>query len=471
MKGGGENNARTVRAEPSLPFETVVHVQPSLPGFALHHPSALDERSTPAYFLPPLWLMIGGRNWMRAMPQELVARASSLLHLWDEAPEQNQPASAVGLTIPRSVKDLAASYDLTISRPTPDMVAFGAFDRWLAAAAASRGLSCCLVHDGVVREAIERLQTGRLHCGFHLDYFALWHVPGDPYARLAEAIRDSGGSTINSPARSRFFTNKANAHAKLRRQGLGVPATLIVAPGAEIDASALAVQGVSLDGNKAIYVKPANGFASSGVTRIDNCKAERLEAVLAETRQQHSGDAFLIQRAVTCPRLHSEDGLERWAYWRIVYCMGELVPFWWHKSEADQGRPSYQRVSGADIKRLKLADVLAYCRDLAKLCGLDWFSTELCASEGGEPSSYHVPGPEGRILPVVAIDYVNDQCDVDVQSRWIGGPPDAFVRHVATRFAEAARARKNCLRFPALSATTLRPPKAHPIHYSLRRSA
>ena len=44
----------------------------------------------------------------------------------------------------------------------------------------------------------------------------------------------------------------------------------------------------------------------------------------------------------------------------------------------------------------------------------------------------------GRALPVVAIDYVNDQCDVDVQSRWAGAPPDELVRHVAGRFAEEA---------------------------------
>jgi hypothetical protein len=231
---------------------------------------------------------------------------------------------------------------------------------------------------------------------------------------------------------------------------------LIVAPGAGFDTSALSEQGISLDGSKTVYVKPANGFASSGVTRIDSCKPERLQTVLLETRREHSQDSILIQQAVTYPRLRSEDGIERWAYWRIVYSMGELIPFWWHKSEADQGRPSYRRLSGADIKRLQLADVLAYCRGLANLCGLDWFSTELCASEGGEASAYHVPSPDGKILPVVAIDYVNDQCDVDAQSRWLGGPPDAFVRHVATRFAEAARARKDCLRFPAMPTTTLR---------------
>jgi hypothetical protein len=392
---------------------------------------------------------------MHAMQQESTTEATRPLCLWEECPEPALPLMDASLPVPHSPQDLAAHYDLTISRPTSDMISFRAFDRWLATAAAARGLSCCLLHDGVVREAVDRLQTGRLHIGFHLDYFALWHLPGDPYSHLAEAVHDSGGRTINPPSSSRFFTNKANAHAKLRSQGLGVPATLILAPGAEVDASALNDCGLSLEGNTTVYVKPANGFGSSGVVRIENCTAERLRNGLCEVRKHHPSDSVLVQRAIASPRMRSEDGVERWAYWRLINCLGELVPFWWHKAEAENGRPNYQRVSGADIKRLHLRELLAYGRELAKLCGLNWFSTELCASQGGELSNHHVPGPDGKPLPIVAIDYVNDQCDVDVQSRWLGGPPDAFVRHAADRFAEAARARKNCLLFPVAPAKHL----------------
>jgi hypothetical protein len=39
---------------------------------------------------------------------------------------------------------------------------------------------------------------------------------------------------------------------------------------------------------------------------------------------------------------------------------------------------------------------------------------------------------------VLAVDPVNDPCDVDVPSRRPGALPDALVRHVAGRFAEAA---------------------------------
>jgi hypothetical protein len=48
---------------------------------------------------------------------------------------------------------------------------------------------------------------------------------------------------------------------------------------------------------------------------------------------------------------------------------------------------------------------------------------------------------------VLAIDYVNDQCAVDVQSRWAGALPDETVRRIAERFAEEAwRCRQETIR-------------------------
>ena len=156
-----------------------------------------------------------------------------------------------------------------------------------------------------------------------------------------------------------------------------------------------------------------------------------------------------MQRQVIWPRLHCDDGAERNAYWRVFYCMGELMPFWWTKQEGGFAGPSYRRLTGAEIKRLRLQTLLAYARDLAGLCGMNWFSTEICLSDGDESSKYQGPGPDGRPRPLVAIDYVNDQCDVDVQSRCPGSPPDTLVRHVAERFAEAALMCKNTLPFGA----------------------
>jgi hypothetical protein len=99
------------------------------------------------------------------------------------------------------------------------------------------------------------------------------------------------------------------------------------------------------------------------------------------------------------------------------------------------------------MRRHRLQPVLDYAEALAELCGLDWFSTELCLSEGPEASRFTIIGADGCDRPLLAIDYVNDQCDVDVQSRWGGAPPDRYVQSVAERFAdEAWRLRQSRLR-------------------------
>jgi hypothetical protein len=92
----------------------------------------------------------------------------------------------------------------------------------------------------------------------------------------------------------------------------------------------------------------------------------------------------------------------------------------------------------AEVRRHRLQPVLTYVRTLADIIGLEWFSTELCPGDGDETSCYTVTGSDGKERPILAIDPVNDQCDVDVQSRWAGAAPDDAVRLIAARFAEKA---------------------------------
>jgi hypothetical protein len=53
--------------------------------------------------------------------------------------------------------ELASHYDLTVSQPQPNYPSFAAFECWLAEFAAEQGLSCAVIHDSVVQEAIQRL--------------------------------------------------------------------------------------------------------------------------------------------------------------------------------------------------------------------------------------------------------------------------------------------------------------------------
>jgi hypothetical protein len=345
------------------------------------------------------------------------------------------------LPVPRQPADLMAHYDLTISHPEIDQIEFSYFDRYLARAARERGLSCALVHRGTVQEFITRLTTGQMRIGYHLDYYALWNRPDDPFARLTEAVQDTGGWSINAPARARAFTDKSAAHAELVRRGLGAPATLIYRPWTPdrvLTSAEREMLGLDEAGTR-LYLKPANGFGGRGITQLDRFDGEGLRDIVAGARTQDRQETYLLQREVRTPMLRCEDGVDRPAYWRVLSCLGEWMPFWWSPlNRLTPGQTSYVPVSTAELHQYRLQPVLGYAQMLGELSGLEWFSTELCLSEGSETSIFTVIGPDGQERPVVAIDYINDQCAVDVQGRWIGAVPDSVVRHLAERFADAA---------------------------------
>jgi hypothetical protein len=227
--------------------------------------------------------------------------------------------------------------------------------------------------------------------------------------------------------------------AELFRHGLGVPGTLIIRPWSPVRPLTPGERArVGLDNpGRSAYLKPANGFAGHGVVRVEG-PDEALAAALTAARRHEPDETFLLQRAVQPPPLACEDGSVRPAYWRVLFQLGEVMPFWWSPQERVGPVPSYHALTPAEFRRHRLQGVLAYVRTLAEVTGLDWFSTELCLGDGDEPSVYTVTGADGRERPILAIDPVNDQCDVDVQSRWPGAPPDDVVRRIAGRFAERA---------------------------------
>jgi hypothetical protein len=345
------------------------------------------------------------------------------------------------LVVPAGPGDLAAHYDLTISHPPVEMVQFSTFERWLAEAAAAHGLSCALIHEGVVGEALARLGSGKLTVGFHLDYESYYHRPDDPFARFAFAVLDAGGRPVNLPARARAFTDKASAHHDLFRHGLGVPPTVLVRPW-QHDRELTEEEAWHLrldEPGTRLYVKPANGSCSRGVRHVDRPTPARVRAAVAEARRFDPDDAYLVQTEIRPPWLTCDDGTCRPAYWRVLSCLGETTAFWWQP--VDQLRPgqySYREVTPQEVLRHRLRPIFDYADEVGALTGLEWFSTELTLCPFALPGRLTVSDVDGLDLTVTAIDYVNDQCDVDVQGRWVGGLPDDYVRRLAWRFAERA---------------------------------
>jgi hypothetical protein len=349
--------------------------------------------------------------------------------LYDGSPEADP------LEAPGRPDELACHYDLAVACPDSHPESHTAFDRWLAEAAASYGLSCARLTSAVAAGAIDRLASGELSVGLHIACSTDW-LADDVFARLAFAVQDSGGHPVNSPARARAFTDRTATHHELIRRGLGVLPSVVVRPWAD-DPFIADHQRWQLrldEPGTSIEVVPAG---RGEVVRVEKATAERVRAVLAQARQRRA-EALLVRPEVRPPWLTCSDGQYRPAYWRVVSCLGEVTAFWWQPAFAlRRGQPAYHEVTPEEVRNHALAPIYQYVQALADLSGLEWFSAELTLCADSRPGAFTIADVDGLDLPLVQ-NVLDDGSELDVRSRCLSAPPDEFVRRLAWRLAELA---------------------------------
>ena len=137
-----------------------------------------------------------------------------------------------------------------------------------------------------------------------------------------------------------------------------------------------------------------------------------MEQVLA-ARQQYPDEKYLLQARVIPQKLGA-----RPAWFRLLYCAGTVHPCWW-----DPHSHVYSPVTPEEEKSLGLAALGLIARQIAGLCELSIFSTEIAFTQEGL---------------FVVVDYVNDQIDLRLQSKAADGVPDAIVQAIAIDLAGLA---------------------------------
>ncbi len=153
-------------------------------------------------------------------------------------------------------------------------------------------------------------------------------------------------------------------------------------------------------------IKPANGGGGIGVIN----EATTLSQVL-DARQEFPTQRYLLQDYIIPPRLGS-----RAAWFRVIYCAGEVYPCWW-----DNDTHIYTHVSADEETSYNLCSLRSITSSVANLCGLTLFSTEIAIA------------PDGRF---VIIDYVNDPIDLRLQSKAFDGVPDDIVKDITERLVQ-----------------------------------
>jgi len=267
----------------------------------------------------------------------------------------------------------------------------------LEMACRERGLSLLQITPDNLGSAWQALASGELA------FRTLFDRASDDDPRFMPIVawaRQHSVRRINVQERARRAWDKATMHLEFIQAGLHVPEAIILPPYNELP------ELPSLDLSPlgpTFSIKPACRGGGEGVIAEASSWQEVLMA-----RQQYADDGYLLQARVAPVALGS-----RLAWFRVIYCAGQVYPCWW-----DTQTHAYTPLSAAEEAQYELAPLRGIAAHVAGLCGLDLFSTEIALTADGR---------------FVLVDYVNDPVDLRLQSKASDGVPDDIVRGIAER--------------------------------------
>lgn len=257
----------------------------------------------------------------------------------------------------------------------------------------------------------DQYQRGMLTFRYFLDRAS---DESDEYAAFANELQQTGKADtqnvpvfINPPDLIQRASDKATMHLEFLHHGIHVPYTIIISPFTVANDIELSLSELSHLGRPFI-IKPAN-TTGGGIGVVMG--AETLADVL-EARKTHATDKYLLQEYIVPQTLNGER-----AWFRTFYVFGNVYLCWWN----DQTH-IYRTVTPEEEDHYHLGQLRAVTQKIADICQLDFFSTEL------------VYTCDGRI---VSVDYVNEMCDMRLQSEHPDGVPDEIVRSIVTAILTA----------------------------------
>jgi len=259
-----------------------------------------------------------------------------------------------------------------------------------------------------VHETLKRLQKGELEFGAFMDRAS---ESDENFVPLAKHLRRTRALFINPVEVVQHAVDKATMHLEFLSKGIEVPYTIIISPFNKKKEVELSLTELARLGRPFI-IKPAN--TTGGGTGVI-LGAESLKDVI-ESRQHHKNDKYLLQEKIIPAPFSGRRG------WFRVFCIfGLILPCWW-----DDETHIYHMITKSEVTSHGLRPLISIARKIEDVCKMDFFSTEIAITAAKK---------------FVVVDYVNDLCDMRLQSRHFDGVPDTVVSEIARRIARRLKGR------------------------------
>lgn len=232
----------------------------------------------------------------------------------------------------------------------------------------------------------------------------------DSFIPLARLLAKSQTHIYNRYELVDYAKDKANMHLALMGEGVEVPYSIIVTPYNKNKELELSLTELAHLGRPFI-IKPAN-TTGGGLGVV--LGAETLKDIL-DTRLHHKNDTYLLQETVQPKMLGN--GI---AWFRTFYAFGEIILCWW-----DHRTHIYRVFTKEEERKYKLQKLRSIMTTAHKICRLDFFSSEIALNTNGK---------------FIAVDYVNEICDMRPQSKYFDGVPNEIINRIQFQCAKQTRA-------------------------------
>lgn len=268
------------------------------------------------------------------------------------------------------------------------------------------GLSCLLINNSSVKEAIESVKKGSLRPLVYLD---LCSGPGTIFQDLLRTMAAAGVHSLCDP-KTLEWTFKANSHPALEKAGLPLPPSVILKR-TDSDRD-LTADELARVGDRCV-IKPSFGVAGLGA--VIGVQPTRTQ--IATARDYNRNDDWLIQKMMSWTKFG-----ERQAYIRAYNILGYRTIMWWNNEKG------YTSLTWDDLQRHDLLPTVEMIDRIVAVTGVEFFSTEIAitADRGQAPTNERF----------CLIDYINDQCDIDPHAQPGRSPPEKWSKWICERMAE-----------------------------------
>ncbi|MDP4174575.1 MAG: hypothetical protein Q8933_11430 [Bacteroidota bacterium] len=258
-------------------------------------------------------------------------------------------------------------------------------------------ISTCVFTEGNIKEITQKLKRRNLAIVSYLDRAS---DASENFLETAHILSRRNTKIFNPYKLVQHAIDKANMHLEFITAGIHTPYSIIIPPFSEEEEIYISLDDLAVL-NRPFIIKPAN-TTGGGIGVVTG--AETLKEVLEERMTNHE-DKYLLQEKIYPQIL---DGKRAW--FRCFWAFGKVIPCWW-----DDQTHLYQELTSEDVTRHELGKLFKITGKIAKLTGLDFFSTEIVWSTKEE---------------FIVVDYVNDQCDMRFQSFHYDGVPNNLVRQI-----------------------------------------